>query len=32
MEEILFPGHLREMNSTSQYLCEPGGHSGFKSD
>jgi hypothetical protein len=29
---ILLPGHLREMNSTSEYLCEPGGQSGFKSE
>jgi hypothetical protein len=24
------PGLLREMNSIFEYLCEPGGHSGFK--
>jgi hypothetical protein len=29
LEGILLPGHLREMNSTSEYLCEPGGHSSF---
>jgi hypothetical protein len=32
LEGILLPGHLGEMNSTSEYLCEPGGHSGFKSE
>jgi len=32
LEGIRLPGHLREMNSTSEYLCEPGGHSGFKSE
>ena len=32
LEGIHLPGHLREMNSTSEYLCEPGGHSGFKSE
>ena len=31
LEGILLLGHLGEMNSTSEYLCEPGGHSGFKS-
>jgi len=32
LEGIRLPGHLREMNSTSEYLCEPGVHSGFKSE
>jgi hypothetical protein len=32
LKGIHLPGHLREMNSTSEYLCEPGGHSGFKSE
>jgi len=32
LEGILLKGHLRDMNSTSKYLCEPGGHSGFKSE
>jgi hypothetical protein len=32
LEGILLPRHLREMNSTSEYRCEPGGHSGFKSE
>jgi len=32
LEGIRLPGHLRERNSTSEYLCEPGGHSGFKSE
>jgi hypothetical protein len=32
LERIRLQEHLREMNSTSEYLCEPGGHSGFKSD
>jgi len=32
LEGILLPGHLREMNSTCEYLCKPGGHSGFKSE
>jgi hypothetical protein len=28
----LLPGLLmREMNGISEYRCEPGGHSGFKS-
>jgi hypothetical protein len=26
LEEIFLPGLLREMNSISEYLCEPGGH------
>jgi hypothetical protein len=32
LEGIHLQVHLREMNSTSEYLCEPGGHSGFKSE
>jgi hypothetical protein len=32
LEGIRLPGHLREMNSTSEYLCKPGGYSGFKSE
>jgi len=32
LEGIRLPGLLREMNSISEYLCEPGGHSGFKSE
>ena len=32
LEGIRLPGHLREMNSTSEYLCKPGSHSGFKSE
>jgi len=32
LEEICLPGHLREMNSIFEYLCELGGHSGFKSE
>jgi hypothetical protein len=32
LEGIRLPGHLREMNRTSEYLCVPGGHSGFKSE
>ena len=32
LEGIRLSGHLREMNSTSEYLCEPGGHLGFKSE
>jgi hypothetical protein len=32
LEEIHLLGHLREMNSISEYLCKPGGHSGFKSE
>jgi hypothetical protein len=31
LEGICLPGRLREMSSTSEYLCKPGGHSGFKS-
>jgi len=31
LEEICLLGHLREINGTSEYLCEPGGHPGFKS-
>ena len=30
LEGIRLPGLLREMNSISEYLFEPGGHSGFK--
>jgi hypothetical protein len=30
LEWIRLPGHLREMKSTSEYLCKLGGHSGFK--
>ena len=29
---IRLPGLLRKINSLSEYLCEPGGHSGFKSE
>jgi hypothetical protein len=32
LERIRLPGYLREINSTSEYLCEPGGHLGFKSE
>jgi hypothetical protein len=32
LEGIRLLGHLREIKSTSEYLCEPGGHSGFKSE
>jgi hypothetical protein len=32
LEGICLPGLLREMNSISEYYCEPGGHSGFKSE
>jgi hypothetical protein len=32
LDGIRLPGHLREMNSTSEYLCEPGRHWGFKSE
>jgi len=32
LEGIRLPGHLTEMNSTAEHLCEPGGHSGFKSE
>jgi hypothetical protein len=32
LEGIRLPGHLREINSTSEYLCEHGGHSVFKSE
>jgi hypothetical protein len=32
LEVICLAGNLREMNSTSEYLCKPGGHSGFKSE
>jgi hypothetical protein len=32
LDGICLLGHLREMNSTSEYLREPGGHSGFKSE
>jgi hypothetical protein len=31
LEGIRLPGRLREMNSMSEYRCEPRGHSGFKS-
>jgi len=29
LEGVRVPGLLREMNSISEYLCEPGGHSGL---
>jgi hypothetical protein len=32
LEGICLPGLLREMNSISEYLCEPVGYSGFKSE
>ena len=32
LEEIRLLGYLREMNSTAEYLCGPGGHLGFKSE
>jgi hypothetical protein len=32
LEGIHLLGHLREVNSTSEYFCEPGGHAGFKSE
>jgi hypothetical protein len=32
LEGVRLPGLLREMNSISEYLYEPGGHSGFKSE
>jgi hypothetical protein len=32
LEGICLPRLLREMNSISEYRCEPGGHSGFKSE
>jgi hypothetical protein len=32
LEEIRLLGYLREMNSTAEYFCEPGGHLGFKSE
>jgi len=28
LEGIRLPGLLTEVNSISEYLCEPGGHSG----
>jgi hypothetical protein len=30
LEGIHLLGHLREMNSTPEYLCEPAGDLGFK--
>jgi len=32
LEGIRLPGLLREMNSISEYRCEAGSHSGFKSE
>ena len=32
LEGIRLLGLLREINSISEYLCEPGGHPGFKSE
>jgi hypothetical protein len=32
LEGIRLSGLLREMNSISEYLCESGGYSGFKSE
>jgi hypothetical protein len=32
LEGVHLSGLLREMNSISEYLFEPGGHSGFKSE
>jgi hypothetical protein len=32
LEGVCLPGLLREMNSISEYLFVPGGHSGFKSE
>ena len=32
LDGIHLPGHLREMSRTSEYLCELGGHSDFKSE
>jgi len=32
LEGIHLLGLLREMKSISEYLCEPGGYSGFKSE
>jgi hypothetical protein len=31
-EVVLLSGLLREMNIITEYLFEPGGHSGFKSE
>jgi hypothetical protein len=32
LEGICLLGLLREINSTSEYFCETGGYSGFKSE
>jgi len=32
LEGVRLSGFLREMNSISEYLFEPGGYSGFKSE
>ena len=32
LEGVRLSGLLKEMNSISDYLFEPGGHSGFKSE
>jgi hypothetical protein len=32
LDGIRLPGHLRVMRSISEYLCEHGGQSGFKSE
>jgi len=32
LDRIRLLGLLREMNSISEYCCEPRGHSGFKSE
>jgi len=32
LEGVQLSGLLREMNSISEYLFEPGGYSGFKSE